>query len=261
MTHLQDHPATLTHCKLLPDTFTLIIMSQPRITLTPSEFWTYVKADADCDEVLELLDNRYDLVSHFLYFSSLARTLDDLDELMKKKKKEIKHVFTELTRLPDFRNRTDAFVRRKHRLHPYRRPPTPVQSPQSSSTANNHTASSPRTVPILSLPPSPILLGDSPSTPIDVDSLSSSSYISSYVTAPTNPPTRPATPIPPFGTAHRSYRDEVRYFMENGIYYVQCEISGHVYEEREYYRLPRSPYRHHLPQLRLPSIPRSPRRM
>jgi hypothetical protein len=77
-------------------------MSQQPITLTAYEFWNYVKDDTDNDEVLELLGGRNELISHFLYFSSLAHTLDDLDKIVKKKKKEIGHVFTELTQSPEF---------------------------------------------------------------------------------------------------------------------------------------------------------------
>jgi hypothetical protein len=218
-------------------------MSQQPITLTAHEFWSYAKNDADCDEILELLEGRNELISHFLYFSSLGHTLDDLNELMKKKKKEIGHVFTELTQSPVFRQRTAQFVRQKHRLHPYRRPTT--TSPTTTTRANS---------------------GDSILTPIDVDAIndsppssSSSSFSSattSFVTAPTNPPTRPTTPEPPFGTAHRIYHDNIHYFAQDGIYYVRCELSGHIYTEEEYYGLPRAPYRHSLPQLRLPTLPR-----
>jgi hypothetical protein len=229
---------------LITDFYSLPFMSQQMtsITLTPYEFWTYVKDDEDCDKILKLLGDRNELVSHFLYFSSLARTIDELDELIKTKRKEVTHVFTELSRLPNFRRLTDPHIRQKHRLHPYRRP----------STSSRVTSS---------LPPSPVLLGDSPSTPIDVDSLVSSPLTSStHITEPSNPPTRPATPVPPFGTAHRLYHDGVHHFVQNGVYYVRSEISGHVYEEEEYYHLPRPPYQHHLPQLRLPSVPGKTRR-
>jgi hypothetical protein len=72
------------------------------ITLTPFEFWSYDKNDEDCDEVLDRLGEHTELVSHFLYFSSLTQTIDELDTLAKKKKKEICHVFTEMTQLPNF---------------------------------------------------------------------------------------------------------------------------------------------------------------
>jgi hypothetical protein len=210
-----------------------------QITLTAYEFWGYVKNDIDNDTVLELLEGRNELISHFLYFSSIANTLDDLDKLVKKKKKEIAHVFTKLTQSPEFCRLTAPFVRRQHRFHPYRRPTT--------ATRTNS--------------------GDSILTPIDVDAIddsppssssssSSSSATTSFVTAPTNPPTRPTTPEPPFGTAHRVYHDNIRYFIQDGIYYVRCELSGHVYTEEEYYDLPRAPYRHSLQQLRLPTLPR-----
>ena len=206
-------------------------MSQEPITLAAHEFWTYVKDDADCDEVLELLDGRNELISHFIYFSSLGHTLDDLNTLMKKKKKEIEHVYTELTQSPVFRRRTEQFVRRKHRPHPYRRPTTP--RPNS---------------------------GDSILTPIDVDAIddsppssipSSSSATSSFVTAPTNPPTRPTTPEPPFGTGHRIYHDDITHFTAHGVFYVREEYSQNIYREEDFYDLPRLPYRHHLPQLRI----------
>jgi hypothetical protein len=234
-------------------------MSHQPITLTAYEFWNYVKDDTDCDEILERLGGHNELISHFLYFSSLSHTLDDLNNFVKKKKKEIGHVYTELTQSPKFRRLIAPLVRRKHRHHPYQRPPVVSRpSPRNNTSLGNE---SPQTIPILSLPPSPILLGDSPLTPIDVDSLSSSSSIpSTYTTVPMHPPTRPTTPKPSFGTAHRIYHDDIQYFIQDGVYYVREELSGHIYTEEEFYNLPRPSYRHHLPQLRLPSIPRTPRR-
>jgi hypothetical protein len=95
-------------------------MSQRTAPGGPSEFWKYVKNDEECDNILDRLGDHNDLVSHFLYFSSLARTINELDDLSKKKKKEIGHVFMELTQLPGFRDLTDPLVRQKHHLHPYR---------------------------------------------------------------------------------------------------------------------------------------------
>jgi hypothetical protein len=85
-------------------------MSQQPINLTAYKFWNYVKDDADCDEVLELLGGHNELISHFLYFSSLGHTLDDLNNFVKKKKKEIGHVYTELTQSPEFRQLTAPLV-------------------------------------------------------------------------------------------------------------------------------------------------------
>jgi hypothetical protein len=158
-------------------------MSQrpPAITLTPYEFWTYVRNNIDCDEVLDRLDNQHNLISHFLYFSSLGRTIDELDDILKKKKKEVGHVFKELTQLPDFRRLTEPFVRRKHRPHPYRRSPVASRSSPCNAASNNNTSpnnESPQTIPILSLPPSPVLFGYLPLSPIDVDSLLSSTSTS-----------------------------------------------------------------------------------
>jgi hypothetical protein len=216
-------------------------MSQQPITLTAREFWNDVKDDTDCDEVLELLGGRNELISHFLYFSSLAHTLDDLDTIVKKKKKEIDHVFTELTQSPEFRRLTTPFIERKHRPHPYRRPATPSHTTRPT-------------------------LGDSILTPIDVDAIddsppsssssSSSSSATSFVTALTNPPTRPTTPEPPFGTAHRIHHDDITHFTNDGIYYVREEFSQNIYFEEDFYDLPRPPYHHHLSQLRVPTIPR-----
>jgi hypothetical protein len=214
-------------------------MPQQPITLTAYEFWGYVKDDTDCDEVLELLGGRNELISHFLYFSSLGHTLDDFDKLVKKKKKEIAHVYTELTQSPEFRRLTASFVRRQHRLHLYRRPSTPSRTTR-------------------------VAPGDSPLTPIDVDSIvesppsssSSSSATTSFVTAPTNPPTRPTTPEPPFGTTHCIHHDDITHFTINGVYYVREEFSQQIYFEEDFYGLPRPTYRHHLPQLQLPTLPR-----
>jgi hypothetical protein len=210
-----------------------------QITLFAHEFWNYVKSDADCDEILKLLEGRNELISHFLYFSSLGHTLDDLNELVKKKKKEVGHVFTELTQSPVFRQRTEPFVRRKHRLHPYRRPIVIEKTDSSGSTHN------PIDVDAIDNPPSS-----------SSSSSSSSSDATSFVTAPINPPTRPTTPEPPFGTGHRVYHDDVHHFTLGDIYYVQCKLSGHVYLEEEFYELPRAPYQHALPQLRLPTLGR-----
>jgi hypothetical protein len=60
-------------------------MSQQPITLTAYKFWNYVKDDADCDEVLELLGGHNELVSHFLYFSSLGHTSQQLREKEKER--------------------------------------------------------------------------------------------------------------------------------------------------------------------------------
>jgi hypothetical protein len=208
------------------------------ITLTPYEFWKHVKNDEDCNEILERLGDHNELVSHFLFFSSLARMIDELDDLAKKKKKEIGHVFMEMTHLPNFQHLTVPLIRRKHCLHPYWRSPV-LPQPQLSSLHDEIT------IPILSLPPSPILLGDSQSLPIDIDSLpSSSSASTSYETVLTHPPTRPTTPVPPFGIAHCSYCDGICYFIHDGVYHVQEELSGHIYEEGKYYSLPRPPYRY-----------------
>jgi len=265
MIHPQDLPASSTHCKPSVDISNLPLMSQQTtpitptpITLTPFEFWQHVKNDEDCNEILERLDNHNELVSHFLFFSSLARTIDELDDLAKKKKKEIGHVFTEMTHLPNFRRLTEPLVRRKHRLHPYQRSPIspqPSSSSPNTNTSSNRVASFAETVPILSLPSSPISAGDSPTTPIDVDSLPSSSDVSSYVTAPLNPPTRPTTPEPPFGTAHRIHHDDITHFTHNGVFHVREEFSGNIYFEEDFYDLPRPSYRHSLPQVRLPTTP------
>jgi hypothetical protein len=138
-------------------------MSQqpPSITLTPYKFWTYVKADIDCDEVLDRLNNRHDLISHFLYFSSLGLTIDKLDDLLKKKKKEVGHVFKELTQLPDFQRLIEPFIRQKHHPHLYRLSPIASCSPpRNAASSNNNTTLNnepPQTIPILSLPPSPVV--------------------------------------------------------------------------------------------------------
>jgi hypothetical protein len=142
-------------------------MPQQPITLTAYEFWSYVKDDTDCDEVLELLGGHNELISHFLYFSSIAHTLDDLDKLVKKKKKEIGHVYTELTQSPEFRRLTASFVQRQHRLHPYRRSSTPSRTTR-------------------------VALGDSPFTPINVDLL---------MTPPHRPPPLPL--LPRLSSLHR----------------------------------------------------------
>jgi hypothetical protein len=58
------------------------------ITLTSSDFWKYVKDDVDCDEILKRLGDRTNLISHFLFFLSLACTIDELNNLNQGEKKK-----------------------------------------------------------------------------------------------------------------------------------------------------------------------------
>src|SRR5271168_4019245 len=84
------------------------------IALTPRNFWGYVKSDDDSDEVLHALGDHNDLRASFLFFHSLNRTIEDLERLKQKTRREMNHLFHEMTEISDFQRLTDPFVRRKY---------------------------------------------------------------------------------------------------------------------------------------------------
>jgi hypothetical protein len=226
------HLESMGEGKVHPTSNTLTMPQQP-ITLTAYEFWGYVKDDTDCDEVLELLGGHNKLISHFLYFSSIAKYTQRSRKTCKKEEERNCARLYRINTVPRI-PLIDCTIRSTTT------PPSPI-SPAI------HTISHYKNHP--------------PLTPIDVDSIvdsppsssSSSSVTTSFVTAPTNPPTWPTTPEPPFGTAHRICHDDITHFTNNGIYYVREEFSQNINFKEDFYDFPRPPYHHHLPQL--PTIP------